>query len=431
MGQMTATNPAIQPKLAILNRLCDGYSPRDFAVRFWDGTVVDPDPGHAAKFTLAFQHPGALRQMIWPFNKANVGESYIYDDINVEGNIQDFLALMRHWERMRQTLSAFEKLSLLRQILALPNAARPRPQRGAKLVGTQRTIDRDRQAIEYHYDGPPSEFYALFLGRMMQYSCGYFADPDESLDAAQERKLDTICRKLQLKPGERLIDFGCGWGGLIMFAAKNYGVQAVGVSISKRQIAWCNREIAAKGLTDRCRVECMDYRAFPETEPFDKAVSVGFIEHLGEKLMPVYFSKVWRLLRPQGLYLNHGMTFRPFTAFPPWRAFALKYVFPDGELITITKTVDHLARAGFEVRDVESLREQYAYTLRSWLQRLEENREEAIRVTDDVNYRIFRIFFAGAIHGFRTGIYNLHQTLVVKSGNDVSGLPLTRASWYR
>ncbi len=234
----------------------------------------------------------------------------------------------------------------------------------------------------------------------MQYTCGYFADANESIDQAQERKLDYVCRKLCLKPGERLIDFGCGWGGLITFAAKNYGVKAVGVSISKEQIRWTNREIEKMGVGDRCRIEYLDYRKVPEAEPFDKAVSVGFMEHLGEKMMPTFFSKVWRLLRHQGLYLHHAITYRPNTPFPPWRAFALKYVFPDGELVPITKTLHHLAGAGFEIRDVESLREHYVYTLRRWLERLEENHAEAARLTDEVNYRIFRIYFAGAIQGF-------------------------------
>jgi len=264
----------------------------------------------------------------------------------------------------------------------------------------------------------------------MQYTCGYFADESETIDQAQERKLDYICRKLRLKPGERLIDFGCGWGGLITFAAKNYGVKAVGVSISQEQIRWTNREIEKEGLGGRCRIENMDYRKVPESEQFDKAVSVGFTEHLGEKMMPTLFAKVWRLLRPGGQYLHHAISFRPNTPYPDWRAFALKYVFPDGELVPITKTVTLLAAAGFEIRDVESLREHYMWTLRCWLRRLEENHAEAVRLTDEVNYRIFRIYFAGAFEGFRRGLYNLNQTLVVKSGEDVSGLPLTRGEWY-
>ncbi len=429
MSQAAATSADVEPSLDFLKTLIEGYKPRDFALRFWDGTVIEPDAGQAARFTLVFNHSGAVRQMFWPFNKAAMGEAYIYDDFDIEGDIQAFFELTKYL--LERRFSVFERLGLFRRMLAMPNTPRPRTGRqGAQLQGGMRSADRDRQAIEYHYDGPPSEFFALFLDRYMQYTCGYFANENESIDQAQERKLDYVCRKLRLKPGERLIDFGCGWGGLITFAAKNYGVKAVGVSISKEQIRWTNREIEKMGVGDRCRIEYLDYRKVPESEPFDKAVSVGFMEHLGEKMMPTFFSKVWRLLRHQGLYLHHAITYRPNTPFPAWRAFALKYVFPDGELVPITKTLHHLAGAGFEIRDVESLREHYVYTLRRWIERLEENHAEAARLTDEVNYRIFRIYFAGAVQGFLSERYNLNQTLVAKSEGDVSGLPFTRADWY-
>jgi cyclopropane-fatty-acyl-phospholipid synthase len=429
MSQTLEAPVATGQSVAFLQRLAQGYGPRDFALRFWDGSVLEPDAGQPARFTLILQHPGAVRQMCWPFNKARGGEAFIYNDYDIEGDVCAFMKFTKYMRERR--FSFFERLGLLRQLLAMPNTPTPRTGRqGAALHGSKRSTDRDRQAIEYHYDGPPSEFFALFLDRHMQYSCGYFGGPDEDVDTAQERKLDYICRKLQLKPGERLIDFGCGWGGLITFAAKNYGVRAVGLSISQQQIRWTNREIDKLGLRDRCRVEYLDYRDVPESEPYDKAVSVGFLEHLGEKMMPTYFGKVWRLLRPRGLYLNHAITFRPHTPWPTYRAFALKYVFPDGELVPITNTLRHLASAGFEIRDVESLREHYSYTLRCWLRRLEEKRAEAVRLTDEVNFRIFRIYFAGAIQGFETAVYNLYQTLVVKSGDGMSGLPLTRAAWY-
>jgi cyclopropane-fatty-acyl-phospholipid synthase len=324
-----------------------------------------------------------------------------------------------------------QKLGILRQLLAMPKAGRPRPPRGAQLRGQQRSEDRDRQAVQYHYDGPPTEFYRLFLDRYMQYSCGYFTHPGDDIHKAQEQKLDYICRKLRLKTGERLIDFGCGWGGLITFAAKNYGAHVTGVTISKEQAKWAEREIDSQGLRDRVKLLFMDYRNVPESEQFDKAVSVGFIEHVGDQMMPVFFGKVFRLLRPKGLYLNHGITFKPFTRRPPWREFTLRYVFPDGELVSIDRTLYRLCEAGFEIRDVESLREHYARTLECWRHRLEENHAEVVRLTDEVEYRIYRIYFAGAQRGFLDSLYNLNQTLVVKSGNGVSDLPPTRADWYR
>jgi cyclopropane-fatty-acyl-phospholipid synthase len=218
MSQSTLATATVEPSLAFLNRLTEGYGPRDFGLRFWDGTVLETDAGQPARFTLLLHHPGAIRQMFWPFNKASMGEAYIYDDFDIEGDIQAFMDLTKFLRERR--FSLLERLGLLRQLLAMPNTPRPRTGRqGARLQGGKRSADRDRQAIEYHYDVPPSEFFRLFLDRYMQYTCGYFADANADIDRAQERKLDYICRKLRLKPGERLIDFGCGWGGLITFAA--------------------------------------------------------------------------------------------------------------------------------------------------------------------------------------------------------------------
>jgi cyclopropane-fatty-acyl-phospholipid synthase len=431
MSQAIMPSLAIGPARDLINLLSEGLSPREFAVRYWDGSLDGPDPGHQARFALVLKHPGSLRRMLWPFNKCAVGEAYIYDDIDIEGDIMPFFDVIFHWLKLSTSKTIWQRLGLLRRLLAFPNEGRPHSPHGAQLSGQQRTVDRDRRAIEYHYDGPPSEFYALFLDRFMQYTCAHFARPDEDIDTAQERKLDLICRKLRLKPRERLIDFGCGWGGLMVYAAKHYGVQATGVTISKEQVAWATREFERYGVQDRCRLLFMDYRLVPEDQPYDKAVSVGFIEHLGDKMMPTFFGKVMRLLRPKGLYLHHGITFKPFAKYPPWRAFTLKYVFPDGELVPIPRTVHRLAEAGFEIRDVESLRESYIHTLDRWRRRLEDKRDEAIRLTDEVTYRIYRIYLAGAMRGFQTSLYNLHQTLVVKSGDAPSGLPFTRTDIYR
>jgi cyclopropane-fatty-acyl-phospholipid synthase len=429
----TSTGRRISPEVAtqarFLDQLMVGYAPRDFALRFWDGSSIDPDAGQPARFTLAFNHPGAVRQAFWPRNKVAFGEAYIYDDIDIEGDADALFRLLRHLSA--RPSSVLERMGLYERLVQMPDQANPRSGRkAAELTGDEHSRERDQQAIEFHYDGPPSEFYALFLDRYMQYTCGYFSRPDEDIDTAQDRKLHHVCRKLRLRPGDRLIDFGCGWGGLITFAAKHYGVDATGVSISKEQIKWTNREIERLDVKDRCRIVYCDYREFPEDRQFDKAVSVGFIEHLGEKMMPTFFGKLMRLLPNQGLYLHHGITCTPFVDRPPWTPFALKYVFPDGELVPITNTLHQLAKAGFEIRDVESFREHYIYTLQRWLERLEANRAKAIRLTDEVTYRIFRIYFAGAIQGFRHNYYNLNQSLVIKSGDQPTNLPLTRADLY-
>lgn len=418
----------VQPALTFLRDLSADYKPRDFAVRFWNGETWRPDHGQQARFTLVLKHPGAVRQMFWRLNKAAFGEAFIFDDFDIEGDIAAMFPLLRHLQKQKMT--AGQLLGKAVQLLRMPATQKPRSSGpAAHVAGGEHSEQRDRQAVQYHYD-KPSEFYSLFLDKHMQYSCAYFATPDDDIATAQERKLDYICRKLRLQPGERLIDFGCGWGGLISYAARHFGVEAVGVTISKEQFAWAQRSIREAGLEGRCRVEFCDYRNVAEGEPYDKAVSVGFIEHLGERMMPTFFGKVRRLLRRDGLYLHHGITLKPYTPYPEWRAFTLKYVFPDGELAPINNTLNRLAEAGFEIRDVESLREHYMLTLERWLRRLEQSADEVKRLTDEVTYRIYRIYLAGAMHGFKWGTYNLYQTLAVNSGEEVSGLPLTRADWY-
>ena len=298
-----------------------------------------------------------------------------------------------------------------------------------KLHGERHSRKRDRQAIEYHYSRS-NDFFALFLDPYMVYSCAYFLTPDDDLDTAQERKLDYICRKLRLRPGERLLDIGCGWGGLMIYAAQHYGVEAYGVTLSQPQAEFIKKRVQEAGLVEHCRVEVCDYRDVNETNSFDKIASVGMFEHVGEALLPKYFEHGWNLLRPGGIFFNHGLASHTTLQAGQGPSFADRYVFPDGEMVPISTALRAAEVSGFEVRDVECMREQYVLSCKHWLRRLEAHAEEARSVTSDVFYRIWRLFMAGAAYTFKIGRDNAYHMLVVKPDHGESHLPLTRADWY-
>jgi len=236
--------------------------------------------------------------------------------------------------------------------------------------------------VTYHYD-VSNDFYALWLDQRMVYSCAYFQHRNADLESAQENKLDYICRKLRLHPGQRLLDIGCGWGGLVIYAAQHYGVEALGITLSRPQADLASARIAEAGLSERCRVIVRDYREVDEPGSVDALVSVGMFEHVGMALLPEYFARAWRLLKPGGVFLNHGIASCPTVKPLRGRTFSNTYVFPDGELEPINVTLHAAEEAGFEVRDVESLREHYNLTLRHWVQRLKAHHEQALQYMDE------------------------------------------------
>jgi cyclopropane-fatty-acyl-phospholipid synthase len=426
---MTSADPAAATTVGVLTALTDGY-PANFAVRLWNGETWQPNTG-PTPFTVVLKHPGAVRAMFWPFDRVGLGEAYIFDDFDIDGDVFAFTGWLRHIVRMAEGRSLWAKLRLLRALRRLPNQKNPRDasKAGRPTEGDHSTA-KDREAISYTYD-LPGEFYRLFLDKNLQYTCGYFASADEHQDVAQERKLDYVCRKLRLKPGERFVDFGCGWGGLVIHAAKHYGVHATGVTLAGEQAKWCERAVDEAGVRDRVQIVLSDYRDFRVPGAYDKASSVGMGEHIGVRNLPVFFAKVFDCLRPGGAYLHHSITLRPLTPYPRWTAFARKYVFPNGELQTILRVQESAALAGFEVRDVENLREHYVLTLENWVRKLEANREAVLKLVGEVTYRIFRIYMAGATLGFKYGTYGLNQVLVSKPVDGATGMPLTRADWYR
>lgn len=414
--------------IEFLTNLLNDYPNPDFRIRLWDGTIWGSAP--VPRFTLALNHPGTLRRLCDSPSELTLGESYIYNDLDIEGDIEgvfdlgDFLLALGN----RNLLHRAHLSKLFR---SLPNeeeasAGRYRP---IAFGGTPHSRSRDRQAVRYHYD-LPREFFALWLDRGMVYSSAYFTSAEESnLDAAQHRKLDYICKKLRLRPGDSLLDIGCGWGQLLIHAAASYGIRGVGITLSVPQAEAARQRIRDAGLNHQCRIEVCDYRDLEEGLLFDKIVSVGMFEHVGEERLPEYFSGAWQRLMPGGAFLISGIS-ASATEHRQGPSFIDRYVFPDGDLVPISASLAVAEKTGFEVTDVENLREHYALTLRRWVRRLEAHAEEARRLTDETTYRIWRLYMAGSAHRFSSGRLNLYQTLLLKSPAEKS-IPLTRTDWYR
>jgi cyclopropane-fatty-acyl-phospholipid synthase len=416
--------------LAILRLLLHDYHPRDFTICLWDGNQWPAETG-SPRFKLVLKHPDALRCMLR--NTATdlaISEAYIRGKLDVEGDLEAAMPVAyhlmnRHWPASTAMRVGW-KLFRMRAGGRLPSNGR----QPAKLHGELHSIERDRQAVTYHYN-VSNDFYVLWLDERMVYSCAYFEIADEDLDTAQERKLDYLCRKLRLRPGERLLDIGCGWGGLVIHAAQRYGVEALGITLSHNQATLANERIARAGLQNRCRVEVRDYRDLNDTSGFDKLVSVGMVEHVGERRLPLYFQHAWQLLRPGGVFLNHGIARRATDPQPMGPTFISRYVFPDGELVSVNAALRYAEEAAFEVRDVESLRDHYILTLRHWARRLELHRDQALQVVDEPTYRVWRLFLHGSAFAFAAGSLNVYQALLLKPDEGRSGLPLTRSDWYR
>jgi cyclopropane-fatty-acyl-phospholipid synthase len=425
-NQARIPDRAADTSRSILQFLLKDHHPRDYAFRLWDGSVWEAEAGQPTAFTMVLKNPGALRAMFLRPGENALGQAYIYDDFDIEGNIERAFPMAEHLLGLH--LSIADRIRVGRMLLTLPARHGPRAGRQpARLTGALHSIARDRQAVTYHYN-TSNELFALFLDKNMVYSCAYFMSPDEDLDVAQKRKLDYVCRKLRLKRGEKLLDIGCGWGALIMHAVKHYGVTALGITLSEPQARLATERINERGLRHHCRAEVADYRELKSSEPFDKIASIGMVEHVGRSMLPEYFQHAWRLLRPGGVFLNHGVADNLDHRGP---TFSQHFVFPDSEPVPISESTTVAERAGFEVRDVESLREHYLLTLRQWVSRLEAQRDAAIRATDETTYRVWRLFMSAAAHGFEIGQTNVYQSLLVKPNRGASGMPLTRNDWYR
>lgn len=401
----------------MLEFLRDRLAGEDLPVRmtFWDGEAFDFAPEPIMTITLRSRR---ILRLFLTGDMGRLAEAYVQGEIGVEGRLQDVLRLgIRIAERVGRS-------PLLRRLGAVA-AHRPR---------FRHSRARDARAIGYHYD-VSNDFYALWLDRRMIYSCAYFRTGEEDIDAAQAQKLAHICAKLRLADGDRLLDIGCGWGGLLIWAAQHHGVRGVGVTLSRAQAELAEARVAEAGLRGRVEIRLQDYRDIPGAACFDKVVSVGMVEHVGTANLPAYFAAIARLLKPGGLLLNHGITTadrRGHTQGPPGGEFIDKLVFPGGELAHVSCVLFEIASAGLEMLDVEDLRPHYPRTLLHWVRRLQNAEPAAIAAAGAERYRIWRLYMAGMAYAFDAGWLGVAQVLAAKPAPDgPASRPWTRGYQYQ
>ncbi|MGH9133520.1 MAG: class I SAM-dependent methyltransferase [Ilumatobacteraceae bacterium] len=404
---------------------------------FWDGSTIGPADGPGQ---LIVRSPDALRRILWAPGELGFARAYIAGDLDVVGPIRDVLRsfqaslpseLKPHITaaELKAGLSAGPKaVAAVRAVGALGKPLPPPPE---EIVphGRRHSINRDRKVVSHHYD-VGNEFYALVLGPSMTYSCARFAEPDVSLEDAQAAKHELICRKLGLHERRlaRLLDVGCGWGSMAIHAAREHGARVVGVTFSNEQAAEARRRVEAAGVTDLVEIRIEDYRLVTDG-PFDAISSIGMAEHVGSSRMDGYFAKLYPLLRPGGRMLNHAISSVGGSRLRR-RGFVYRYVFPDGELLDVGETVLSMERAGFEVRDVESLREHYAATLRQWIANLERNWDRAVELVGEGRARVWLLYMSGSVNSFEDNSIAVHQVLgTVPEPGGASHMPTTRAGW--
>jgi cyclopropane-fatty-acyl-phospholipid synthase len=428
----------------MLDALFEDYRGASFGVRLWDEWSWDTAADGCPKCVLIFHSHSSLKTLLAHPSELTLGEAFLAGQIDVEGDLFAVFEVVEYVFRRPQgrrrrfaealTRSAFVAIDWLNK-------------------GPVHSVKRDRAAISHHYD-QPVEFFRLWLGDCLVYSCAYFQSPGDGLAAAQANKLELICRKLGLRHDDRFLDIGCGWGSLILHAASRHNVYAQGTTISHEQAAVATARIEAARMTQSCRVDLLDYRLAPgHFAPFDKIGSVGMFEHVGTAHLSEYFRIVHSMLKPGGVFLNHGIARAPIgrnesksrlagliervlERLPMLRrtqrsSFIDRYVFPDGELCTLSEALTAAEEAGFEVRDVENLREHYELTLRAWVKNLERSKQQIVEQFSERTYRIWLLYMAGSAASFHRGDIAVYQTLMCRPDAGESRLPLTRHDWYQ
>ena len=417
-----------------------GYLDIDASLKLWDGSRVPLGAQATSPLAITIANPGAIASMLRRPTLDRMIRHYAQGDIDLEGGTLIDLGHRLGDDAVRKRLRKVRKLRLARHLLPFLTAPgmplTPTRDFGDKAEGAGRAQADNKDFITFHYD-VGNDFYRLFLDEEMLYSCAYFANDGDSLEQAQTNKLDMICRKLRLKPGDRFLDIGCGWGGLVCHAVRHYGVQAHGITLSTAQLEIARQRVAERGLADRVTLEIRDYADLHDT--YDKIASIGMYEHIGIANIPAYLRCVRGHLAEDGLFLNHGITRRAprpnvwgrtsFRARPEQRALQ-QYIFPGGELDDIGHTVSALERAGFEVHDVEGWRWHYAQTTRIWCERLAARRPEAEKLVGAPTVRIWIAYLAGCSLAFERGSARIFQTLSSRSPKGKPPLPPTRADLY-
>ncbi|HEY8301227.1 MAG TPA: cyclopropane-fatty-acyl-phospholipid synthase family protein [Jatrophihabitans sp.] len=407
-----------------------------FGLRFWDGSSTGPQ---RPPVTVVIARRRALRRLLWAPDEIGLARAYVTGDLDVDGDL--FIALTQVLDLIRpggvvgkrpglSTLAALVAAAFRLRVVGLP--PRP-PAEEVRLRGRRHTRRRDAEAIAHHYD-VGNDFYRNVLGDSMTYSCAYWDQPEPDateaarLSAAQFAKCDLVARKLGLAAGVRVLDVGCGWGTFALHAARTYGARVVGVTLSVAQAEYARARMAEAGVADLVEIRVQDYREVADG-PFDAIASVGMAEHVGTDHLLEYATDLFTLLRPQGRLLNHAISLRPDDAQqgPERSSFIDRYVFPDGELVPVARMISTLEDVGFEVRDVEALREHYALTLRAWCANLDRNWDAAVAAATPVRARVWRLFMTASAMSFEANDLGVNQILAVRPGpRGESGMPPTR-----
>jgi cyclopropane-fatty-acyl-phospholipid synthase len=396
----------------------------------WDGSEAGP----AGAPLIVFRSRRALRRILWSPGQLGLSRAYVSGEIDAPGDIFASFAALSSAGKFAEPgpfppPTVRELGTILGTAIRLgalgPNPSPPPEEAKIVRTGRRHSKRRDAAAISHHYD-VGNDFYALVLGPSLVYSCAVWNDEDTGLEAAQEAKLDLVCRKLGLEPGMRVLDVGCGWGSFALHAARHYGADVVGVTLSTEQAALAGKRVADAGLTDRVEIRVQDYRDI-EDGPFDAISSIGMSEHVGRAQMPVYVARLHSLLRPGGRLLNHAISWNAGPTDPDPDSFIPRYVFPDGEMLSLGDKLSALEAGGFEVLDVEALRRHYALTLRAWVQNLEKHWTEAVATVGAGRARVWRLYMAASALGFESGLTGVNQVLVQRAGG--AEPPLRRTDW--